>query len=131
MATYGGGIVFSSNNSVFTDTPLNTTNVLYTVPATSNIYTEFFILSSYLMTSGVNVGFDIYIENDNGNGGYVRNPTTTFNKTYSGSFPSGTTEYIGILLTLYPGQRVVVVQTAGSGGTVRVKANNIVFTPST
>lgn len=130
MATYGGGIVFTSNNSVFTDTPQNTTNVLFTVPATSNIYVDFYILSSYVLTSGVNMGFDIYIENDNGNGGYVRG-ASIFNKAYVGAVSIGSSEFVDQRLTLFPGQRVVVVQTSGSGATVRVKANSITFAPST
>lgn len=130
MATYGGGIVFTSNNSVFVDVSPLTTSVLYTVPATSNVYTELTLLSTYLLTNGNSNQVDVYIEDDNGNGGYVRNPVVTYTTTYVVLAPAGSTTYVGIELKLSPGQRVVMINSGSATGTIRIKANSRVYAPS-
>jgi hypothetical protein len=121
MATYGGGITFSVNDS-FTDCIVSTSQVVYTVPA--DTYVDFKFLSlNVIAGTGVSNFSDtvIVIENNNGTGGWITQDTFTYNTLYAATPPSS----LFVLdqeIKLYSSQRIRIsnTQTSGAGSqTVR------------
>lgn len=127
MSTYGGGNVFT-DSVVFVDVAAGGTGVLYSVP-TGDYYAELSVYSLYaisLLTGGT--GLDVFIEADNGSGGYARKAVADF--SHSSGLAATNYTYIGLTYKLLPGERIIV-QNGYAVGTARVRGQVNLFTPST
>lgn len=131
MATYGGGTVFVSLINYIDITGGGTTALLQIT--TANVYAEFKALSFRAITTNFNFDGKFFIENDNGAGGWVRDPVAFSTTSGSGFVSAGYTEYApGDIMKIVRGQRIVAVNNNGTAGqTMRFAYSYNQFTPST